>query len=394
MLVRPNDVPERCFVMPLAYPQFVVLDSSTLGNVSRDYWSPNKSLRDKAHTFVARLRDQNVYITLTLTHVLEILGHENESVVRDRLLFMRGLPFIAWLRPYDRHWFPGGIPDLLRYELYAVVHDGKRNWPVILDQARINLWETGLGREMFVDDDNLWSTLRTESQHQKRNEQYVASVARTDPGNINGLTLGEVKQLPERPKEERIAFMQRFATTMKVELDQHGDLRLDNRQEVAASFANDRLQNVALIEAAGSDPIQRLLEFHGVPPDLVTDDMTVGDIGLLAVYIKQLKIISEGLNARTTITVHDVPPNTLPSYVLAHELSKIQRKAIRVSGSDLGDGHIAPLVLYADSVEVDKRTCEHLTQVKRACPAIAGLMGHFFRSADYAEIPDRCESAV
>src|SRR5438477_7954938 len=131
--------------MHLARPQFIVLDSATLGKASRDYWNPDKMLRVKARTFVARLRERGVYVTFTLTHVLEVLRHQDESVVRDRLAFLRQLPFIAWLRPYDRHWFPGGMPDLLRRELHAVVHDGKCDRRAIVEHVRMDLWETGLG---------------------------------------------------------------------------------------------------------------------------------------------------------------------------------------------------------------------------------------------------------
>lgn len=351
-------------------------------------------LREKARTFVGRLRDRSVYITFTLTHVLEILRHQDRSVVRDRLMFLRALPFIAWLRPYDRNWFPGGAPDLLRRELHAVVHDAKRDWRAIVEHVRTDVWETGLGSEVFVDDDRLWSVLRTEAQHQQRSYQYVASIARTDPGNINDLTLAEAKQLPKRTKAERAVYMRRFAATMKVQLEQHGDRRLEDPHEAAAAFANGTLNDADLFEAAGGDPTERMLEYRGVPQDLVTDDMTVGEIGELAVYIRQLTLLSKDLHPRAVVTVHDVPPETLPSYVIEHRLAKTQRKATRVSGSDLGDGDIAPLVLYADGVEVDKRTYEYLTQVQRICPAIGGLIGHFFRSTDYAEIPDRCGGAA
>lgn len=378
--------------MPLARPHFVVLDSATLGKASRDYWSQESTLREKARAFLARLVDQAVYITFTFTHVCELLRHNDQSVVRDRLRFLKALPLIAWLRPYDRNWFPGDIPDLLRKELHTVVHDSKRDWRAIVEHVRTDLWETGTGGEMFVDDDHLWSVLQQEFQRQEKNEQYVASVARTDPGNINDLTVGEAKQLPKRPKEERLAFMRRFAATMRKQLECHGDPRLERPHEVAADFATRRLDDLGRFEAGDGDPIQLMLEYHGVPADLVTDDMTVGDVGALAVYSKQLNLLSEGLRPRAPVSLRNIPANTLPSYVLERRLAAVQRKAFRVSGSDLGDGHIAPLVLYADGVEADKRTCEYLTQVQRACPAIAGLMGHFFRSTDYAEIPDRCGS--
>ncbi|REJ68194.1 MAG: hypothetical protein DWQ31_08670 [Planctomycetota bacterium] len=375
--------------MPLVSPQFIVLDTATLVKASRDYWSPNESLREKARTFIARLRDSGVYITFTLTHVLELLRHQDDSVVRDRLKFLQRLPFIAWLRPYDRNWFPGGISTLLRRELHAVVHDAKRDWRAIIDHVRIDLLETGVGAEMFVDDDHLWSTLRTEAQRDQQNDRYVASITRTDLGNIDSLTLAEARKMPKRTKAERHEFMQRFAAIIHMQLEQHGDRRLEDPQGAAFDFANRTVKHVDELEAAGGDLYEQLLKYRGIPQEFVTDDMTFGDIRNLIEYKGHLAILSESLDPPATVTVRDVPPETLPSYVVERRLAGIQRKATRVSGSDLGDGYIAPLTLYADGVEVDKRTYEYLTQMKRDCPAIAGVLGHFFRSADYAEIPDR-----
>lgn len=113
--------------MPLIHPRFILLDTATLANMSRDFWSEQEKLRCKSRDVISRLRDEAWYITFTLAHVQELLSHEDDSVVRGRIAFLRQLPFIAWLRPYDRNWFPGGIPDLLRRELHCVVHDEKKS---------------------------------------------------------------------------------------------------------------------------------------------------------------------------------------------------------------------------------------------------------------------------
>lgn len=374
--------------MSLARPVLVVLDSATLGKASRDYWSSDTACREKAHRFVARLQERGVFIALSFTHVIEVLRHENDAIVRDRLRFLQGLPLIAWLRPYDRTRSPGGIPDLIRRELHAVVHDGKRDWRDIIQYVRADLWETGVGSEMFVDNHELWSAVRMEGQRQQLTEQYVASVARTDPGNINSVTVAEIKGLPKRPKSERKSYMRQFAAIMNSQLKQHGDKRLINSRQAAAAFAGDTLNRIDQMETPDGDILDRILEYYGVPHDLVEDHMTVGDIGQLAVYIERLSVLSKDLCPRAIVTVHEVPPDTLPSYVIERGLRKIQRKADRVRGSDLGDSDIAPLVLYADGVEVDKRTHHYLKQVQRACSGISSLMGYFFRSSDYADIPD------
>jgi len=378
--------------MAIVRPRFVVLDSATLAKAARDYWSPDDAFRLKARTFVSDLRDRSVYVSLTLTHVMELLRHSDETIARDRLSFLRSLPFIAWLRPYDRNWFPGGAPDLLRRELHAVVHEAKRDWRAIVEHVRVEVWETGVGDEMFVDDDHFWSVLRKEAQEHQPRESYVASVARTDAGHIHDLTIGEAKRLPKRPESEWAPHMRRFRAAMRTQLDRHGDRRLTRTDAIATDFANGTLRDMSHFASMGGDLFERMAEWFGVPRELVTDDMTVGDVGELAVYVAQLAGLSKSLDPRVRVTVREVPRDALPSYVLSHRLTQVQRKAVRVSGSDLGDGHISMLTLYADAVEVDKRTCEFLGQVRRADPMLGSMMGRVFRSADYAAIPPLCDN--
>ena len=373
--------------MTLATPKIVVLDSATLGKVSHDYWSPEKTPRDKARSFLARLQDTGVFVTLTVTHVIELLRHENEQIVRDRLRFLRSIPFIAWLRPYDCSWFPGGPTDLLCRELHVVVHGSARNWREIVDEVRPELWKTGMGCEIFVENDELWSTMRKESNLNLENEKHVASVDRVDPCGIMDAKLCDVSRMSVRPKEDRETYLREFEQTMQKQLERHGDKRLGSSRQAALDFANVVRQDLNAIDEMGGDPKQRLLESSGVPMEFVFPEMTIREHGELSIYAKRLKRLAKRLRPPIELTMKDVPAETLPSHVLERRLASLQRKAERVSGSDLGDGHIAPLVFYTDGVEVDKRTCEFLNQVRRKEPRLASLMGLYFRSSDYAGIP-------
>lgn len=114
----------------------------------------------------------------------------------------------------------------------------------------------------------------------------------------------------------------------------------------------------------------------------------MNEIGELAVYAQRLKSATECIVPPVELTIIDIPQDTLPSYVLERKLVSIQRKSERISGSDMGDSYIAPLIFYADGVEVDKRTNEYLKQVLRKEPEIASMVGKFFSSSDYSQIPD------
>ncbi|MCK5600886.1 hypothetical protein KAR91_03395 [Candidatus Pacearchaeota archaeon] len=372
--------------MMIAIPKIVVFDSATLGKVSHDYWSQDANSRDKARFFITRLKHLGIFITLTLTHISELFRHGNGQVVQNRLRFLRSLPLIAWLRPYNRQWFPGGIIDLLRRELHAVVHSSAQDWREIINEVRLELWETGTGSEMFVEDYNLWSCIQRLCKYQHEREKYVVSVDRTDPGQVRNLKVCDISDLPIRPKEERDAYMDRFALEMQKQLERHGDRRFDCSYDVSIDLANKTRQSIKDIDVKSGDIKQKLLEYQGIPKEFVSPGMTIDELSQLAVYAKRLDIISENLSPSIKLSMRDVPQNTLPSYVLERKLASIQRKADRVSGSDFGDRLIAPLVFYTDGIEVDKRTYEFLNQVRRNEPKLAPLMGRFFRSSDYSQV--------
>jgi hypothetical protein len=379
--------------MPLVSPILAVFDSATIGKVSGDYWSPEKGRRDKARSFIARLRERGVHVAIALNHVSELLRYDDDAVARDRLRFLCALPMIAWVRPYDRNWFPGGFLDLVTRELDAVVRGNSRNWRAIVDQVRPDLWETGTGSEMFgQNNERLWSFIRSEAKRQHKTEMHVASVARTDPGELFSLKLREVLSFPKRPKGERPAYMSLFVEQIQRQLAKHGDPRLQTSRDAAIGLAVNTLKQIEAAEADAGDAIRLILEPAGIPVELIDPEMTIGEIGELAVYAEQLKIFSRNLNPSRTLNMRDVPPDTSPSYALERRLAAIQRKAERVSGSDIGDRQLAPLAFYSDFVEVDKRTFEYMRQIRRVDPNLDELFGRFLPSSDYVQIAERFEA--
>lgn len=373
--------------MELAKPRIVALDTSTLGVVARDYFSQDAASRDKARRFVTELQEQCVFVAFAITHVSELLRHDNTSVVGSRLAFLRLLPHIAWLRPYNRTWFPGSPFDLHVRELHAFANTGARTWAEIVDAVRPDLWETGCGHEMFVEDQDLWDLFRIVAQTHQEHEQYVSSVARVDHNDVEQLTLGEAATLAVRSQEERRQHMPHMVSQMTMQLDLHGDKRLKNTYGVAAQFTQRTLERLDQMELSGHDLANQIIDSAGIPQELLTSKTTVGQIGELGVYARHLKSFCSRVYPRIAADMRRIPVGTLPGYVLGRRLAAIQRKATRVSGSDLGDGHLAVMSLYADAVQVDKRTHEYLSQIRNDDPQFANLMNHVIRVSDYSDIP-------
>jgi hypothetical protein len=244
---------------------------------------------------------------------------------------------------------------------------------------------------MFAEDDRSWAIIRRGFKRLHEKEKYVASMTRADAAQCGDMKVSEALTASLRPEEERGAYIHWFAQELERQLDQHGDKRLDYSREIAVDFAAMTLQDMSMIDGMTGNLIQRLVESAGVPYECVSPKMTIQQVGELAVYARRLKTSSTDLRPPMELTINDVPPSTLPSYVLERRLVSIQRKAERVSGSDLGDAAILPLILYADAIEVDKRTYEFLKQVRRDEPTLCPLMKQVFRSSDYSQIPPLLE---
>ena len=205
---------------------------------------------------------------------------------------------------------------------------------------------------------------------------------------VGDVTLGEISKWPSRSADARIEFRgpfpSGFGKTIEAAWGQSSCRQCSQR---GTHFAGD---NFALIEALAAKPgdaIEHILEWTGIPRQLITPEMTINEIGALATYARVLKMVSRKLRTSVNLSITDVLPERLPSYALLLQLEVVQRKADRVAGSDLGDQHIAALLPYADFVEVDKRTNEYLRRVGRQNPELAEVMGRFGRTPHYDMVP-------
>lgn len=371
-------------------PKILVLDSSTLIKAADDYWSSETSERRKARRFLSDLAELGVLVGFSFTHLRETLRHKNPKIARNRYLFFQAMPLIAWIRPYDRNWFPASSMTCCQKELELRIEKGITDWNEIAAKVRSTLWETGTGAEMFVDDnDVLWSIARATSAKSLEDEKYIASIARTDPGKLNNVTLAELENCPERQADERKEFAYQFAENIAKQIKGHGDKRIHSAEETAIRFALETMKRIETAEASGENLEEWMITSTGVPSSFITSNTTVGQLGELAVLAGLLKILGEHLKPPRELTLNDIPPDGLPSLTFQRNLSSIQRSADRVSGSDLGDGYLASLALYADHVEVDKRTYEYLGQLLRREPRFKSLVCDYLKSSDYGDIPGK-----
>jgi hypothetical protein len=147
------------------------------------------------------------------------------------------------------------------------------------------------------------------------------------------------------------------------------------------------------IAEGGGDSYTAITRLFGIDEQYLDGEMTVGELGDLAHFVKILEKASGRLQNRELLSLSDVWPDDCPSWSLRRQLRKHQNVALRVTGSDLIDAHLAVLSLYADAVQVDKRTADHIRKV-RCRHDYAWLPNRAFRVSHYTTIPESVKVLV
>lgn len=92
------------------------------------------------------------------------------------------------------------------------------------------------------------------------------------------------------------------------------------------------------------------------------------------------------LKPPTALTLSDVEISQLPSMKFEHQISEAQRKAERYRGSDFSDSRQAALSLYADAVEVDRRTYNYVQQISRNDTFLSLNASRIIKSTEYSKL--------
>jgi hypothetical protein len=284
--------------------------------------------------------------------------------------------------------------DIAARELERALELPGRSFEDIQKAVRLGLWETGVGTDMFPDRPDFWDELVSHFQGSEERDSYIASFAKPGAHDVGARKVGDAKLAPAFPEEEVPLRSARLANQLTDHVAKSGDKRLNQVRADALGFASETAERVQAIVKSGGDIAAWICKEHGVPETLVSDDMSVSELGDLATEANQLRIIARRLNPKLHVDLRTIPPGSLPTLTMNRELTAIQQKASRVSGSDLGDGHLAPLCLYADVTEVDKRTAEYVGQIKRNHSQLGSMIRPWVRSAEYPTLLKRIREAL
>lgn len=106
----------------LASARFLSLDTSLLGNLSRDYYSRDLAWQRAAREFLSLLAANGWTILICWHHFEELIRHHDEEAASDRVRFIRSLPNLAWISTASEPKDIGSICDIFVCEVSVVFH--------------------------------------------------------------------------------------------------------------------------------------------------------------------------------------------------------------------------------------------------------------------------------
>jgi hypothetical protein len=251
---------------------------------------------------------------------------------------------------------------------------------------RPSIWETGTGAEIIQHNSPGWNLLRAQSKRHHQDQILLESLKRPDIGKIRHTTIAEMRRMPIRPKEERAAFFREFVSDIHRQLVEHGDDRLSRPELAATAFATGAVKRIEDCEQVSEEPIAELLSRYGIVEQSLDPNMTIGDLGFLAIFARQLQILGEMLRPPRSLTINDISMSDLPSWLVFRELMRAHCEEQHVSASNSGDSYIAGVGVYADLCIVDKRTYEYLRQARPRLKSLQDVFGRYKKLSHYSKL--------
>lgn len=376
----------------ICVPRLLALDSATLGKLAVDYFHQSDHRRETAREFLSALDRQGLILSVSFEHLVELLRHQNDDTVIQRLKFLQSLEMLAWVKSSQKTFLPGNCLDIDLLEVRCVIDRQVRDHQLVIDSVRQTLWQVGRGIDLIGHVDSFWDVMREAARWLGRDSKETASIARSDPGGVRNRTLREIDGQPLKSLREYQNAFKSLSADMTAQMTRHGDNELSDADGVTRDFYEDVQSDMDKMSSDSSDALTAILTSFGMSREDVRLDMTVSEVSDLWHFRQYLKLLQRRNKGGQPFGPKDVLPEQLPSWTFRNQLTLAQNMANRVEGSNLIDARLAGLGLYADAVEVDKRTAEYLRQLTRR-HSIGNLLNLTFRCSDYKGVIEAIRAA-
>jgi hypothetical protein len=370
----------------LLKPRFIALDSSHLGDIARNRASLDDKQRRIAQDFQRAFDASNNVLLLSWHHIQELLSHRDESVVAERIAYLKSLPFIASVRSARDDDVIGGIIDILTFEVQAAFNAPTIGAAEIREVVAPGLLHVGSGAEIIRSFLEVWPIMKSELVQRQERDREIVAISRSGFAQISHVKVVELLRGKVRPSDE---IQQRFRVmheALSRDIKQRGDQRLSDAEAVSASFL-ESVRRFGMETLTHENPGRQILEANGIDLSDIDENTTVGEVGTLAVFRGKLRVINRMTRLPWEKLTAIVSAKRLPSQIIQSSVDRFRPDGKEWKGSDLNDAHLGSLAAYADVTYVDKRTHEAMRIARGKIPEFAALVRRVEKAGHYSNIP-------
>ena len=120
-------------------PKIIAIDTYVYGKVAKDFYSRNSDCHKRALSFIDFITTNGLIPFFSLHHLEEILQHENDMIVQNRLSCIRKFPAVAWLKSVNNSGLVGSILDIHGMELKRIIETPAIKIPDLISEVRKEL---------------------------------------------------------------------------------------------------------------------------------------------------------------------------------------------------------------------------------------------------------------
>jgi hypothetical protein len=345
------------FVLMVATPKIVALDSSTWGNLARDCHE-NKDARE----VLGILNSGDLFPFLTWHHFEELLQHANDAVCERRLDLIRSLNFVVY--PKTAQGAVGSIVDLRDHEFSACLKDLTKTPAEVIAEVKPHVTNGfASGQHLHDTEGEFWEYYREFlADDSLKQKVSIASVTHFPVVNRDDKLPTSASNCRLRPIGEAKAHFQRMADKLAGDIDRAGDPRLEDGRSVAWQLMQEAFEEAKAVYTSRRNAAEALLEVYDVSMSRLPKNPRVYDMTYEAIFMQHIKQYCRR-HLKTITSVFALEQKHVPYWTVWRHVDHVRKNVGRAAGSDLNDRYLVPFGLYVDGIEVDKRMKD---AVKRA----------------------------
>ncbi len=364
-------------------PRLVCLDSSTWGNLARD-WKVNAD----ANRLLGLLNSGSVVPYFTWHHVEEIIQHADDDVYESRVSLIRDIRFVSYPMLPTQIGNIGSLMELRNFEIMALLQNPTRSTEKLVDVIRPEITNGFCtGKELCAANRPWWDYYRTHfaAEIQIRKAQ-IASIAQF-PMNDQKQSLRDASKKVRLRSESDSKKQFSVMTQMLAErLGRDGDRRLGDPAQVSAEFMRKTYDESLRIFGMDGDHFERMLRLNNIERSRLPKNARMEDVGYEGIFRKHLELHETYLSLPPGQLHNQIRQDMVPSWITWREVDRAMKHFPKAAASNLNDRSIVSFALYVDSLECDKRIKDSVEQAARRHPLLAQIEKKLLNRKNYADL--------